>query len=89
MNALTQQSTVAEVLAEIDREHEQIASALGELTGEWDAEQKERYEELVEERLEMVAARDYLLRRCKQREPTWQEDAARVLNALERHDERS
>jgi hypothetical protein len=66
MNALTLQSTVAEVLAEIDHEHEQIVSALGELTGEWDAEQKERYEELVEERLEMVAARDYLLRRCKQ-----------------------
>jgi hypothetical protein len=66
MNTLTLQSTVAEVLAEIDREHEQTVSALGELTGEWDAEQKERYEELVEERLEMVAARSYLMRRCKQ-----------------------
>jgi len=66
MNALTLQSTVAEALAEIDREHEQIVSALGELAGEWDADQKERYEELVEERLEMAAARSYLLRRCKQ-----------------------
>jgi hypothetical protein len=66
MNALTLQSTVAEVLAEIDHEHEQIAGALGELTGDWDADQKERYEDLVEERLEMAAARDYLLRRCKQ-----------------------
>jgi hypothetical protein len=66
MNALTLQSTVAEVLAQIDHEHEQIVSALGELTGEWDADQKERYEELVEERLEMVAARSYLMRRCKQ-----------------------
>jgi len=66
MNQLTLQSTVAEVLSEIDHEHEQIAAALGEMCGEWDAEQKERYEELVEERLEMVAARDYLLRRCKQ-----------------------
>jgi len=66
MNTLTLQSTVAEVLAEIDHEHEQIVSALGELTGDWDADQKERYEELVEERLEMVAARSYLMRRCRQ-----------------------
>lgn len=66
MNALTLHSTVAEVLAEIDHEHGQIVSALGEMCGEWDAEQKERYEELVEERLEMVAARSYLMRRCKQ-----------------------
>lgn len=66
MNALTLQSTVAEALAEIDHEHEQIVSALGELTGDWDADQKERYEELVEERLEMVAARNWLMRKCKE-----------------------
>ena len=66
MNALTLQSTVAEVLAEIDHEHEQIASALGEMCGEWTREQKDLHEELVEERLEMVAARNYLMRRCKQ-----------------------
>ena len=66
MNALTQQSTVAEVLADIDHEHGQIVEALGELSGAWDADQKELYEELVEERLEMVAARSYLMRRCKQ-----------------------
>jgi len=65
MNQLTLQSTVAEVLAEIDHEHEQIVSALGEMCGEWTREQKDLHEELVEERMEMVAARNYLMRRCK------------------------
>jgi len=65
MNQLTLQSTVAEVLADIDHEHGQIAAALGEMCGEWTREQKDLHEELVEERLEMVAARSYLLRRCK------------------------
>lgn len=66
MSQLTRNSTVAEVLIAVDREHEQIIAALGEFCGEWDQEQKDRYDELVEERLEMVAARNFLMRRCKE-----------------------
>lgn len=31
-----------------------------------DQEEKDRYDELVEERLEMVAARNWLMRKCKE-----------------------
>lgn len=66
MSQLTRNSTVAEVLAAIDLEHDEIASAIGEMCGEWTRDQRELHEELVEERLEMVAARNWLMRKCKQ-----------------------
>lgn len=66
MSQLTRNSTVAEVLVEIDREHEEIVAALGELTGEWTRKQKDLHEELVEDRLEMAAARSYLMRKCRE-----------------------
>lgn len=66
MSQLTKNSTAAEILQEIDLEHERIIAALGQFCGEWDQEEKDRYDELVEERLEMVAARNWLMRKCKE-----------------------